>query len=56
MKNSINIEKLLKEAKIIYWKENDVTLYQKNTIGILDNTKNTENKDRPLLIQYSRGD
>lgn len=53
MKN-IDIEKLMRECKIIYWKEDEIC--QENTIGIQDNIKNLENIDKPLVIQCNRGD
>lgn len=40
------IEKLIKEAKILYWKEDGKIIYQQNHIGILNNIKKSENTQK----------
>jgi hypothetical protein len=46
---NIDIEKLLKEAKILYWKEYETS--QQNHIGIQGNLKNSTNKDVHNILQ-----
>lgn len=38
---SINIERLLEEAKIMYWKENETVIFQEKHIGKQDKTENS---------------
>jgi hypothetical protein len=37
-------------------KVNGQVIYQQDTIGIQNNVEKTENTDKPLVIQCSRGD
>lgn len=49
----IDIERLLEEAKIIYWKENEngEVIFQQNHIGKLDKNKKLENNVQAPALQ-----
>lgn len=49
---SINIERLLEEAKIIYWKENEI--FQQNHIGKLDKTQKLVNNVQAPALQLTK--
>lgn len=55
MKN-VDIEKLLEEAKILYWEEDGKVIFQQNTIGKHDIFKKSENtQEYPVLKLVQEG-
>jgi hypothetical protein len=49
---NIDIENLLKEAKVLYWKENET--FQQNHIGIQDINKSKDNDFETLVLQCNK--
>lgn len=49
---NIDVEKLLKEAKVLYWKENEN--FQQNHIGIQDKDKDLDNSHEYSVLQSAQ--
>lgn len=49
---NIDVEKLLKEAKIIYWKENEY--FHENHIGKQDKNKDLDNSHEYSVLQSAQ--
>lgn len=54
--NNDDIERLLKEAKILYWKENDKVIFQQKHIGKPDNMDKLLPKNLGNEVELSKGD